>query len=107
MCSNGKTSEPRTTAPGTKCYLDEQVIASLCSDVECSFSGIRCVDGNGDLVMNKCTTRYAECKDDKETVNTVTSGKICYNSQIVDEATAPCINVEVQENKAKGIRGRK
>lgn len=107
MCSNGKVTEPRATAPGTRCYMDEQVIASLCTDVNCSFSGIRCLDSNGDLVMNKCTTRYAECVDNQESVKTVTTGMTCYNSQIVDESTAPCLSVEVQESKIKGIRGRK
>lgn len=107
MCLNGQLSEPRATAPGTRCYEDEQVLSSLCSEIDCSFSGIRCLNSNGDLVMNKCTTRYVECVDSKETVNTVPTGKTCYNSQIVDEATAPCLSVEVQENKIKGIRGRK
>lgn len=108
MCNSGELTEPRVTAPGTKCYKDEQVLSSACSSVDCSFTGKICVNSCGDFVTNQCTAQYAECVDGKEAIKTVTSGEACYNSQIVADSDAKCtVTVEVTESKTKGIRGRK
>ena len=108
MCSGGEVTEPRVTAPGTKCYNHEQVLSSACSAVDCSFTGKICVNSCGDFVTNQCTSQYAECVDSKEVIRTVASGEACYNSQIVADSDAKCtVTVEVTESKTKGIRGRK
>ena len=108
MCSNGAYTKPQLTADGTKCYNDEQVLTSACDSVECSFSGIMCVDTVGSFVMNTCTTQYAECEDDTQTIKDVATGRACYNSQIISDTDSSCrVTVEVKENKVKGIRGRK
>ena len=108
MCSNGAYTKPRLTADGTKCYNNEQILTSVCDGIECSFSGIICVDKTGSFVMNTCTTQYAECDDNSQVVKDVATGKACYNSQIISDTDSSCkVTVEVQENKMKGIRGRK
>ena len=108
MCSNGAYTKPRLTADGTKCFNNEQVITSVCDGIECSFSGIICVDNVGSFVMNTCTTQYAECENNSQVIKDVATGKACYNSQIISDTDSTCrVTVEVQENKMKGIRGRK
>ena len=58
--------------------------------------------------MNACTTQYAECDEHTQVIRDVTTGSACYNSQIIPASDDHCkITVEVQENKMKGIRGRR
>ena len=80
----------------------------MCDGIECSFSGIICVDNVGSFVMNTCTTQYAECENNSQVIKDVATGRACYNSQIISDTDSTCrVTVEVQENKMKGIRGRK
>ena len=108
QCDNGKYSSPTKTAVGTMCYNNEQVLNSECAAMECSFSGIICVDDVNDFVTNMCTTRYATCVDGIIQIRSVESGRACYNSQIISGDSSSCtVTLEVHESKVKGIRGRK
>ena len=108
QCNNGKYTAPKKTAVGTMCYNNEQVLNSECAGMECSFSGMICVDDVDDFVSNTCTTRYAICTDGVIQIKSVESGKACYNSQIIAGDSSSCtVTLEVHESKVKGIRGRK
>lgn len=60
------------------CYNDQQIMASECtgagmnrlhfSSIECSFEGIKCIDNDGVIVTDTCTSRYVMCDNGKYSI---------------------------------------
>lgn len=73
LCEYGEWGEPQEVAPGTYCYRGVQVLSSICNQRgggQCSFTGIRCVDGDENEITSQCTNYYQTCN------NNVTSNVI-------------------------------
>ncbi|KAM7454839.1 hypothetical protein BLSTO_04404, partial [Blastocystis sp. subtype 1] len=93
ICEYGEWGEPQEVAPGTYCFRGVQVLASICNQGgggQCSFSGIRCVDGDENVISNQCTNYYQTCNNNLTSTITGTSdGESCYRNAIVPSTECP------------------
>ena len=70
QCNYGEWDAPQEVAIGTYCYRGVQVNAATCNQRggnDCSFTGIRCVDGDENVITTQCTNYYQECENGKTT----------------------------------------
>ena len=73
QCNYGEWGVPQEVAMGTYCYRGVQVNAATCNQRggnTCSFTGIRCVDGDENVITTQCSSYYQQC------INGVTSNII-------------------------------
>ena len=103
ICEYGEWGEPQEVAPETYCFRGVQVLASICNQGgggQCSFSGIRCVDGDENVISNQCTNYYQTCNNNLTSTITGTSGRppgcasrldgeSCYRNAIVPSTECP------------------
>lgn len=84
MCIDGEYSNPMPVAAGTMCYNDQQIMASECTGAECSFEGIKCIDNDGVIVTDTCTSRYVMCDNGKYSIaRPIAEGTQCLNGEEV------------------------
>lgn len=66
QCFNGEWAVPQEVARGTYCYRGHQVNTATCNQrggLNCTFTGIRCVDGDMNVIMTRCTDYYQLCNN--------------------------------------------
>ncbi|KAK8809572.1 hypothetical protein WA158_000515 [Blastocystis sp. Blastoise] len=86
-CNNGVETDPLPVAPGTKCLNGNFILPRDCNNPECDYEGIQCVKGNGEIVIDECTNKYAECVDGiQSNPQNVPEGSKCLNGEIVLES---------------------
>ena len=93
QCNYGEWGVPQEVAIGTYCYRGVQVNAATCNQRggnTCSFTGIRCVDGDENVITTQCSSYYQQC------INGVTSniigttdGTSCYQGALIDSSDCP------------------
>ena len=106
QCEFGTYTKPRKTADGTKCFNDQQVVASTCS-AACDFDGVRCADFSGTVITGSCTNYYVECDNGLLTTpRPVADGAKCLNgSQVLSEtcSTPVCSGAELVCTDEEGV----
>ena len=60
--------------------------------LECSFTGIRCIDSNGATVTDSCTDRYLTCVDGKFSDPMPVAG--IQSTSLLTPQMAPCVSTE-------------